>query len=112
MDRGARRSVTGVFLALTVTVSCTSATTRPDMSALCAQVLRQGTLRSADVTDPRAIAALIAQLPVARRTDAALFYFPYGGDIPAGTDTSGNSADAAGRRLYDLYRRECGYSGA
>ena len=111
MDRCARRSVTAAVLAMTVMLSCGSKTTEPDSAALCAQVFRQGALRSADVTDPSAIAALIAQLPAARRTDAALFYYPYGGDIPSGTDTSGISAEAAGRRLYDLYRRECRYNG-
>ena len=111
MDRCGRRSVAGAFLAMTVMLSCRSNTTEPDSAPLCAQVFRQGALRSADVTDPAAIAALIAQLPAARRTDAALFYYPYGGVIPPGTDTSGNSADAAGRRLYDLYRRQCGYNG-
>ncbi len=111
MDRSARRSLTGALLAMTVMMSCRSTTTEPDSAALCAQVFRQGALRSVDVTDAPAIAALIAQLPPARRTDAALFYYPYGGDIPPGADTSGISAEAAGRRLYDLYRRECSYNG-
>ena len=111
MNRFARRLVVGAFLAMTVMLGCTSKPQTPDSAALCVQVFRQGELRSVDVTDPSAIAALIAQLPAERRIDAALFYFPYGGDIPPGTNTSGNSADSAGRRLYDLYRRQCGYNG-
>jgi hypothetical protein len=90
--------------------ACTDDSTSPD-SALCVQVERQGELRAADVTDPVAIAALVAELPEKHRTDAALFYSPFGGDIPDGTDTSGASAGAAGERLYALYRDRCGYEG-
>jgi hypothetical protein len=90
---------------------CTSGDdARPD-SALCREVERQGELRAADETDAEAIAALVAELPADRRTDAALFYYPYGGTIPTGTDTSGIAAAQAGDRLYELYRAECGYHG-
>ncbi len=64
-----------------------------------------------DVTDPEAIAALVDALPESRKTDAALFYFPYGGGIPDGADRSGGAAEAAGRRLHSLYETECGYQG-
>ena len=80
-------------------------------TALCAEVERQGELRAEDVTDAEAIAALIAVLPEERRTDAALFYYPYGGDIPDGVDTSGTASSKAGDRLYALYRETCGYEG-
>jgi hypothetical protein len=80
-------------------------------SALCQEVKRQGELRAADVTDAEAIAALVDALPSDRKVDAALFYYPYGGDIPDGTDTSGVAAQAAGDRLYELYREQCGYDG-
>jgi hypothetical protein len=63
------------------------------------------------VTDADAIAALVDALPSDRKVDAALFYYPYGGDIPGGTDTSGVAAQAAGDRLYELYREQCGYDG-
>jgi hypothetical protein len=79
--------------------------------ALCREVKRQGELRAADVTDADAIAALVDALPSDRKVDAALFYYPYGGDIPTGTDTSGVAAQAAGDRLYELYREQCGYDG-
>jgi hypothetical protein len=78
-------------------------------SALCREVKRQGELRAADVTDADAIAALVDALPSDRKVDAALFYYPYGGDIPGGTDTSGVAAQAAGDRLYELYREQCGH---
>lgn len=84
---------------------------QPASSPLCEQVYRQGELRSQDITDPDAIAALVAVLPPELRLDAALFYFPYGGPIPRGTDTSGNAAMAAGGRLHRLYRAACGYHG-
>ena len=80
-------------------------------TALCAEVERQGELRADDVTDAEAISALVAELPPERRADAALFYSPYGGDIPGGVDTSGVAAGQAGERLYALYRERCGYEG-
>jgi hypothetical protein len=80
-------------------------------SALCREVKRQGELRAADVTDAEAIAALVDALPTDRKVDAALFYYPYGGDIPDGTDTSDVAAQAAGDRLHELYREQCGYDG-
>ena len=80
-------------------------------SALCAAVERQGELRAEDVTDADAIAALVAELPGERLTDAALFYYPYGGVIPEDADTSGIAATEAGERLYALYREQCGYEG-
>ena len=109
---GRRLSGAGVSLLATVLLAgCSSETTAPKPSALCARVERQGELRAADVTDPAEIAALVAALPGNRRVDAALFYYPHGGEIPPGTDRSGGSAEAAGRRLYDLYERRCGYDG-
>jgi hypothetical protein len=80
-------------------------------SALCLEVKRQGELRAAHVTDAEAIAALVDALPSDRKVDAALFYYPHGGDIPGGTDTSGVAAQAAGDRLYKVYREQCGYDG-
>ena len=76
--------------------------------ALCLQVQRQRQLRASDITDPQAIADLVATLPERFRQDAALFYYPYGGDIAAGSDTSGVAAAAAGERLNAFYRDECG----
>ena len=85
---------------------------RPTPDApLCRHVEYQGTLRAADVTDAQAIAALVAALPQAFKVDAALFYWPLGGNIPPGTDTSGVSAEAAGVRLNQLYADECRYTG-
>ena len=96
--------------------STSSTTAAPPPSAkpettLCTEVERQGELRAEDVTDAEAIAALVAELPEERRTDAALFYYPYGGDIPDGVDTSGSAAAEAGGRLSALYREQCGYEG-
>ncbi len=110
------RWITAVAAALVVIgaalTSCTpdSEPTDPD-SALCREVKRQGELRAKDVTDPDAIAALVDALPESRKTDAALFYYPYGGDIRAGVDRSGVAAEAAGNRLYSLYETRCGYQG-
>jgi hypothetical protein len=105
-----RLIVVGV-LTTAVIAACTSARGPDDDSALCREVKRQGELRAADVTDADAIAVLVDALPSDREVDAALFYYPYGGDIPAGTDTSGVAAQAAGDRLSELYRVECGYDG-
>jgi hypothetical protein len=95
----------------TSSTSSTSGREADEGSALCRAVKRQGELRAADVTDPDATAALVDALPSDKKLDAALFYYPYGGDIPGGTDTSGVAAQAAGDRLYELYREECGYDG-
>jgi hypothetical protein len=93
----------------------TGLVTKPDRSArhgtLCGEVVRQGRLRAADITDPAAIADLVRALPPERRLDAALFYYPYGGPIPYGTDTSGLAAQAAGERLNELYKESCNYTG-
>ncbi len=94
----------------TSTTAAPPASAKPE-TALCAEVERQGKLRAEDVTDAAAITALVAALPVERRTDAALFYHPYGGDIPEGVDTSGASAGQAGDRLDALYRERCGFEG-
>lgn len=82
----------------------------PEASALCSQVARQGELRQADRTDPKAIADLVKALPTRYKSDAALFYYPYGGSV-AGLDTAGSEATAAGRRLYRLYETACHYRG-
>jgi hypothetical protein len=95
----------------TSAASSTSGRGPDEGSALCRAVKRQGELRAADVTDADATAALIDALPSDRKVDAALFYYPYGGDIPGGTDTSGVAAQAAGDRLYELYREQCGHDG-
>jgi hypothetical protein len=95
----------------TSSASSTSGRGPDEGSALCREVQRQGELRAADVTDADAIAALVDALPSDRKVDAALFYYPYGGDIPGGADTSGVAAQAAGDRLYELYREQCGYDG-
>jgi hypothetical protein len=95
----------------TSSASSTSGRGPDEGSALCRAVKRQGELRAADVTDADATAALIDALPSDRKVDAALFYYPYGGDIPGGTDTSGVAAQAAGDRLYELYREQCGHDG-
>ena len=110
---GRRWSHAGWWLVASVLLvgSCSSESTPPAPAALCARVERQGELRAADITDAKEIAARVAALPKARRVDAALFYHPYGGSIPPGTDTGGLAAEAAGRRLYDLYERRCGYKG-
>ena len=80
-------------------------------ACVCREVKRQGELHAAYVTDAEAIAALVDVLPFDRKVDVALFYYPYGGDIPGGTDTSGVAAQAAGDRLYEVYREQCGYDG-
>jgi hypothetical protein len=95
----------------TSSASSTSGQGSDEGSALCRAVERQGELRAADVTDADAIAALVDALPSDRKVDAALCYYPYGGDTPGGTDRSGVAAQAAGDRLYELYREQCGYDG-
>lgn len=64
-------------------------------------------LRGADITDPPTIEALVRALPDARRYDAALFYYPHGGDVRA--DADGGQATEAGQQLYEFYKAECGH---
>ena len=54
--------------------------------------------RARDVTDSRAIRSLVEVLPEKLRDEAALFYYPHGGSVE-GLDTSGTSAEKAGRVL-------------
>jgi hypothetical protein len=76
---------------------------------LCARVERLGKQREADVTDAAAIDAVVKALPTRFRNDAALFYYPYGGDVPA--DADGVQAERAGERLYAYYEDTCNYTG-
>lgn len=81
----------------------------PDPSVLCPLVERIGAQREDDITDPDAISDLVSALPSTFLEDAALFYYPYGGDVPP--DASGAKAQAAGERLYQLYDEVCAYAG-
>lgn len=61
----------------------------------CTQYRRVQLNRSADVTDPDAIRALVEILPDELQDDAALFFYPYGG-LTTGLDTSGSAAERGG----------------
>lgn len=72
----------------------------------CSRYRRVQANRSADVTDPGAIDALVEVLPDELRDDAALFFYPYGGPT-SGLDTSGVAAERAGKRLQQTYEQAC-----
>lgn len=57
-------------------------------------------------TDPPAIRALVRELPDELRYDAALYYYPYGGDVRS--DADGGQAEAAGKRLFAHFKKACG----
>jgi hypothetical protein len=57
-------------------------------------------------TDPPAIRALVRELPAGLRYDAALYYYPYGGDVRS--DADGVQAEEAGERLLAYYKKACG----
>ena len=73
--------------------------------ALCErfETVRQN--RASDVTEVDAIHALVDVLPDSYLEDAALFYYPYGGEVAA--NASGVDARRAGVRLDALYEERC-----
>lgn len=72
---------------------------------LCA-LARQQHSPAEHETDPPTIRALVRELPDELRYDAALYYYPYGGEVRS--DADGGQAEEAGKRLLVHYRKMCG----
>ena len=96
-----------VYVMLVAAAACTTASDPSHESdvALCEhfEAVRQN--RASDNTEVDAIHALVDVLPESHLEDAALFYYPYGGDVPA--NASGVDAGRAGVRLDALYEERC-----